>query len=256
SSATTAVEFGPAITLEQVKEFLKVSKMEIAAAIDGGICPAANHLTIIDCLADKPGAVRSGLVHARAVNAALGKVAEALDPISVESLLQISEASPPVTTLQMRPEETQMQTISRRSARAILLNEANELGLIKRTKLSQLPYWTTPGGGIEETDKSLEDALRRELREELGAEINELQQVTLISTPATDGTVSVQHFFVCRLAELDTNRRSGPELNDASRGGYDFEFVALEELDTVDLKPAEIRTFIHSNRVALISFDQ
>ncbi|HEX3732028.1 MAG TPA: Sua5/YciO/YrdC/YwlC family protein [Mycobacteriales bacterium] len=75
SSPTTAAEFGPAITLEQVKEFLDISKMEIAAAIDGGICPAANHLTIIDCITDKPSTLRSGLVHTRAVNAALGKTA-------------------------------------------------------------------------------------------------------------------------------------------------------------------------------------
>ena len=46
--------------------------------------------------------------------------------------------------------------------------------LIKRTKPNQRPYWTTPGGGIEESDESVEAALQREPIEELGAEVSDV----------------------------------------------------------------------------------
>ncbi|WP_123814083.1 NUDIX domain-containing protein [Myceligenerans xiligouense] len=49
--------------------------------------------------------------------------------------------------------------------------------LIKRTKPGYDPYWTSPGGGVEESDATVEDALRRELAEELGATAGGYQQV-------------------------------------------------------------------------------
>lgn len=57
----------------------------------------------------------------------------------------------------------------RRAARAILIDDRGRLVLLKRSKRDRAPYWTTPGGGVEETDASVEAALHRELAEELGA---------------------------------------------------------------------------------------
>jgi ADP-ribose pyrophosphatase YjhB (NUDIX family) len=51
-----------------------------------------------------------------------------------------------------------------------LIDDDGRLLLIKRTKPGQAPYWTTPGGGVEDTDESVEAALQRELAEELGVE--------------------------------------------------------------------------------------
>ena len=39
------------------------------------------------------------------------------------------------------------------------------LVLIRRTRPGQAPYWTTAGGGVEDSDESAEAALHRELRE-------------------------------------------------------------------------------------------
>lgn len=64
---------GPAITLAEVEEFLTESGLTAAVAIDGGICPAANHMTIIDCSRKDASLVRAGMVHQRAVAAALGR---------------------------------------------------------------------------------------------------------------------------------------------------------------------------------------
>lgn len=41
--------------------------------MDGGVCPAANHLTIVDCASDQTHLVRAGLVHPRAVTSVVGR---------------------------------------------------------------------------------------------------------------------------------------------------------------------------------------
>ncbi|MGW7318181.1 L-threonylcarbamoyladenylate synthase [Streptomyces sp. NPDC054865] len=63
---------GPAITLAEVEEFLTEAGLD-AVVMDGGVCPAANHLTIVDCADDRTHLVRAGLVHPRAVASALGR---------------------------------------------------------------------------------------------------------------------------------------------------------------------------------------
>jgi ADP-ribose pyrophosphatase YjhB (NUDIX family) len=144
--------------------------------------------------------------------------------------------------------------IGRRAARAILIDDRGRLVLIKRTKHGQPPYWTAPGGGVEEADGSVEAALRRELAEELGAEVPGVSQVFLYSS-ASDSGVAVQHFFVARLAGIDEGRRDGPELADPARGGYDVDRVDLlgDGLAGVDLKPAALKEFIMANREALLA---
>lgn len=144
--------------------------------------------------------------------------------------------------------------VGRRAARAILVDAADRLVLIKRTKPNQPPYWTTPGGGVEDSDGSVEAALRRELAEELGAEVAGVSQVFLMSNPSDSG-VSVQHFFVARLLSLDESARSGPEFDDPSRGGYKLDRIDLRgnELASVDLKPHALRDFILANLEALLA---
>jgi L-threonylcarbamoyladenylate synthase len=63
---------GPAITVEQVYAFLAESGLEVDVVVDGGVCPAANHMTIVDCFTPEARLVRTGLVHQRAISAALG----------------------------------------------------------------------------------------------------------------------------------------------------------------------------------------
>ncbi len=142
----------------------------------------------------------------------------------------------------------------RRAARAILIDDHDRLVLIKRTKPGQAPYWTAPGGGVEDTDASDEEALRRELAEELGAEASGAARVFLFSAPS-DAGVAVQHFFVARLTKMDMTARNGPEFEDSSRGGYDPVRISLrgEDLASIDLRPAALKDFILANRVALLA---
>jgi ADP-ribose pyrophosphatase YjhB (NUDIX family) len=144
--------------------------------------------------------------------------------------------------------------VGRRAARAILIDDEGRLVLIRRTKPGQAPYWTTPGGGVEDTDASVEAALHRELAEELGAEAMGASQVFLSSSPLGSG-IAIQHFFVARLARLDLAARTGPEFADPSLGGYDVDRVDLlgDDLAAVDLKSGALKEFILANREALLA---
>lgn len=148
---------------------------------------------------------------------------------------------------------TEQVTRGRSTARAILIDNLGRLVLIKRTKQGQAPYWTTPGGGVEDADASTEAALHRELAEELGAKATDARQVFLFTSPS-DAGVAVQHFFVARLASLDKAARNGPELGDPSRGGYELDLVDLcrDDLASIDLKPTALKEFILANREALL----
>lgn len=144
--------------------------------------------------------------------------------------------------------------VGRRAARAILIDDQGRLVLIRRTKPGQAPYWTAPGGAVDDTDASVEAALHRELAEELGAEAAGASQVFLFSSPS-DAGVAVQYFFVARLAKLDESVRCGPEFGDSSRGGYELDRVALrgDDLASIDLKPIALKEFILANREALLA---
>jgi ADP-ribose pyrophosphatase YjhB (NUDIX family) len=144
--------------------------------------------------------------------------------------------------------------VGRQAARAILIDDQGRLVLVRRTKPGQAPYWTAPGGGVEDGDVSAEAAMRRELAEELGAEAAGAEQVFLFSSRSEAG-VAVQRFFVARLVRLDEAARSGPEFSEPGRGGYDVDRVDLlgDDLAGVDLKPAALKEFILANREALLA---
>jgi 8-oxo-dGTP pyrophosphatase MutT (NUDIX family) len=144
--------------------------------------------------------------------------------------------------------------VARRSARAIIIDDNARLVLIKRTRPGRAPYWTTAGGGVEESDGSVEAAMRREIFEELGAEAGPASQVFMLSQHTPRGA-RVQHYFVTRLVRLDLAARNGPEVLDPSRGAYDPDYVELsaDGLAGVDLVPAELKDFILANRAALLA---
>ena len=150
--------------------------------------------------------------------------------------------------------ERRAVAVGRRAARAILVDSDGRLLLIRRTKPGQPPYWTTPGGGVEDSDVSVEAALHRELAEELGAEAAGVSQVFLASS-SSDAGVAIQHFFVARLTRMDLSARSGPEISDPSRGRYDLDRVDLNgpDLASINLKPPALKEFILANREALLA---
>jgi 8-oxo-dGTP pyrophosphatase MutT (NUDIX family) len=146
--------------------------------------------------------------------------------------------------------------VARRSARAILIDDDGNLVVIRRTKPDVPVYWTTAGGGVEDTDASVEAAMRREIFEELGATAAGASRVFLASTLSEYG-VKIQYFFVCRLASLDLSLRNGPEFANPAKGRYDPDRITLLDggtaLTAIDLQPSELKTFIVDNREALLA---
>ncbi|WP_308222463.1 NUDIX domain-containing protein [Frankia sp. AgB32] len=143
--------------------------------------------------------------------------------------------------------------VVRRTARAILIDEESRLVLFRRTLPKRKPYWSTPGGGVDPEDDSIEAALHRELAEELGATVDRVQQVFLTSPPRGDG-IAVAHFFVCRLVSMDLSLRTGEEFSNPAKGRYDVERIDLrgKKLSRYALQPPEAKEFILVNRHALL----
>ncbi|RCG14019.1 NUDIX hydrolase [Streptomyces diacarni] len=147
--------------------------------------------------------------------------------------------------------------VVKRTARAILLAPGGERGpedliVIKRTKPGREPYWITPGGGVEpDVDRTVVDALHREVHEELGAEITDVVPafVDTVSDPKeTPGGVKIQHFFVCRLVSMNPALRHGPEVDNPC-GRYEITRLPFtpEGVTSVDVVPAALRSYLAAN---------
>lgn len=77
-------------------------------------------------------------------------------------------------------------------------------------------------------------------------------RVFLFTAPAGEG-VSIQHFFACRLLQLQEDARTGQEFADPSRGDYELDRATIDKLPAVDLKPDVLKEFIVANEEALLS---
>ncbi|PBC78553.1 8-oxo-dGTP pyrophosphatase MutT (NUDIX family) [Streptomyces sp. TLI_235] len=158
-----------------------------------------------------------------------------------------------------------VRPVVKRTARAILLEDdpgnphaPATIVLIRRVRPGAAhPYWITPGGGVEPGDRSVVDALHREVDEELGAKVVDVVPAFVDTvahahhddgTPAHPHGVKVQHFFVCRLASMDLSRRHGPELEDPNG---EYEVVRLpftrEGVTSVNVVPPSLRAYLAAN---------
>lgn len=135
---------------------------------------------------------------------------------------------------------------SNKRVRAILLTPDDELLFIKRVKPnSTRPYWVAPGGGVEKQDATLHDALHRELYEELGATVEVIGDGFVLRHHMAGKSLE-EHFFVCRLLDIDLSRRHGPEFEDPSRGEYIPDRIPLTEraLDAIHIKTPQLRSWL------------
>ncbi|MFE3505991.1 NUDIX domain-containing protein [Kitasatospora sp. NPDC059160] len=125
--------------------------------------------------------------------------------------------------------------------RAVLLTPNDTTLLIKRIRPGIDPYWVIVGGKIEPTDASPEDALLREVREEIAGEA---EIVSLLHTIETDD--ERQDFYLATIEKWNFEDRTGPEFSQEGRGEYLLEETPLtiEALATINLLPREIATVL------------
>src|SRR5687767_2392112 len=106
--------------------------------------------------------------------------------------------------------------------RAILLTRTGDVLLFRRKRPETPVYWSLPGGGVEPTDPSLEDALHREVHEELNGTIIIDRLVAILDDVNGRG---VQYIYVARISSWSEEDRTGPEFSDPAKGSYDVELV-------------------------------
>ncbi|MEU6234195.1 NUDIX domain-containing protein [Kitasatospora sp. NPDC047058] len=125
--------------------------------------------------------------------------------------------------------------------RAVLLTPNNTTLLIKRIRPGIDPYWVIVGGKIEPTDASPEDALQREIHEEIAGDA---QIVSLLHTLETDE--ERQDFYLATIDKWSFEDRTGPEFSQEGRGEYLLEEIPLttEALDAINLLPQEIASVL------------
>lgn len=131
-----------------------------------------------------------------------------------------------------------------RRVRAILLTNRQTLLFIVRQKEHKAVYWVAPGGGLLPGEE-IEQALYRELREELGAEVEILQRAFILRHEVADKDLE-EHFFICRLLRIDLDLRHGPEFQDPDRGSYDPVEVSLDEeiIATLPMKTLQLQEWL------------
>lgn len=147
-----------------------------------------------------------------------------------------------------------MTEIVKQSARALLFDDKQQILLIKRTKPGQEPYWVAAGGGVEAGDASVEAALHREVREELGGRIDRVRQVLVITDELPTG-IGVQHVFIARLTSMDLTNRTGAEFTEPGRGTYEVVRVPAtpDALAGIHLLPHRLAEFVQVNVHGLLA---
>ena len=111
--------------------------------------------------------------------------------------------------------------------RSVLLTGQGSIIVIKRYRPGRAPYRVLPGGAVEATDPSIEAALARELREELGAQAVIGPRLATVTAAMHDGTTAVQHLHLARLLALDPSQATAPEYADAAADTYTPEELPL-----------------------------
>lgn len=76
--------------------------------------------------------------------------------------------------------------------------ENDKVLLIKENKNQKITPWLFPGGKVESYDKNLEDACRRESKEEIGVDIEIIKQLQTTQDIINESNV-ILHHFLCKI---------------------------------------------------------
>ncbi len=131
--------------------------------------------------------------------------------------------------------------MTRVSSRAIIF-VGRKVVLIHR-KRDGLEYWVTPGGKVEEGE-SLKDTAKREVREEIGIDVEVGEKVLQVTNRAYDED-SEQHFFLCthragRLGDGADEKILHPDPDDFS----EIVLVDMSDIQNMNVVPAEAKSRI------------
>ncbi|OGH88726.1 MAG: hypothetical protein A3J93_01360 [Candidatus Magasanikbacteria bacterium RIFOXYC2_FULL_42_28] len=80
--------------------------------------------------------------------------------------------------------------------------ENGKVLLDRENKNGKITDWFFPGGGVEDFDISLEETCRREVREEMGIEIEIIRPLDTLLTKEDGHTAILVHYLAKRIGEI------------------------------------------------------
>ena len=111
----------------------------------------------------------------------------------------------------------------RRAARALVFDGDKKVALLDATAKG---YHKLPGGGIEEGE-SVESALRREVLEEIGCEIENIRELGIIEGYRND--LQLHQISYCFIADL-SGKKGAPHLEKSEiEDGFETVWMTLDE---------------------------
>lgn len=123
------------------------------------------------------------------------------------------------------------------SARGIII-ENDTVVLMFRRKITDggnvKEYYVVPGGGVEQ-DENLEEAVLREIKEELNVDVKILGYLG-----KDEADTSISHFFHCEIIN-GIPALSGEELQRHNHNNYyEIRYVKIEDIDYYDVSSKEM----------------
>jgi mutator protein MutT len=126
--------------------------------------------------------------------------------------------------------------------RGILVDNGT-ITLLKRVKKGDI-YYVFPGGGVEKGE-SVKQALKRELEEELGIDVN-IKKLLTKKRFDREETKQIEYFYICETAGGKIGTGEGPEFQPGNKydGTHEVVQSPINKIKTLRLLPEEVKELV------------
>lgn len=134
--------------------------------------------------------------------------------------------------------------MKRRIRTAAIIFVDNKLITVYREKMvdgTLKKYYVIPGGGVEENE-TIEEAVKREILEEVGIEIELNNKYFYLEKEETE-----EYFYLANYVSGKIGTGRGPEFTDRDiqkYGTYEIKLVEKDEIKNINLLPPEVKEYI------------